>query len=412
MSCKILLPGLVLVLVLQACSSQTSTVIPDSPAVIGALIGTITSSAPSSTATLVPFATKPAIPPGLPVLTSPVLARIDFQDENRGWGIAVNASGYVVRTVDGGRTWLNATPPGTAAIGFSASLTILNANTAWVLVPQADYFSGTLYRTSDGGIIWNSSPVPFGGGFLQFLNASTGRLLADRGAEAGSEAVELFQTSDGGATWVSVFHNDSSQPGSSDSLPLVGVKNGMTFLDANTGWVTGSLPEDGDVYLYVTHDGGASWSQQSLALPAGYAAYQYMPQAPVFFGDNGFLPLLITMPGRTDFTFYVTQDGGLTWSGDPADPNKVIKPGLPAFADALHAWSWDGGTNLFLTTDGAQMWKGNITALDLSGRLSQIQFIPVSADHFTGWALTQVDDSGHSHLYRTTDGSTWTQLIP
>lgn len=412
MSCKILLPGLVLVLVLQACSSQTSTVIPDSPAVIGALIGTITSSAPSSTATLVPFATKPAIPPGLPVLTSPVLARIDFQDENSGWGIAVNASGYVVRTVDGGRTWLNATPPGTAAIGFSASLTILNANTAWVLVPQADYFSGTLYRTSDGGIIWNSSPVPFGGGFLQFLNASTGRLLADRGAEAGSEAVELFQTSDGGATWVSVFHNDSSQPGSSDSLPLVGVKNGMTFLDANTGWVTGSLPEDGDVYLYVTHDGGASWSQQSLALPAGYAAYQYMPQAPVFFGDNGFLPLLITMPGRTDFTFYVTQDGGLTWSGDPADPNKVIKPGLPAFADALHAWSWDGGTNLFLTTDGAQMWKGNITALDLSGRLSQIQFIPVSADHFTGWALTQVDDSGHSHLYRTTDGSTWTQLIP
>jgi photosystem II stability/assembly factor-like uncharacterized protein len=376
------------------------------------LIGTITSSAPSSTATLVPFATKPAIPPGLPVLTSPVLARIDFQDENSGWGIAVNASGYVVRTVDGGRTWLNATPPGTAAIGFSASLTILNANTAWVLVPQADYFSGTLYRTSDGGIIWNSSPVPFGGGFLQFLNASTGRLLADRGAEAGSEAVELFQTSDGGATWVSVFHNDSSQPGSSDSLPLVGVKNGMTFLDANTGWVTGSLPEDGDVYLYVTHDGGASWSQQSLALPAGYAAYQYMPQAPVFFGDNGFLPLLITMPGRTDFTFYVTQDGGLTWSGDPADPNKVIKPGLPAFADALHAWSWDGGTNLFLTTDGAQMWKGNITALDLSGRLSQIQFIPVSADHFTGWALTQVDDSGHSHLYRTTDGSTWTQLIP
>ena len=154
------------------------------------------------------------------MLASPALARIDFQDANNGWGIAVNDNGYVLRTVDGGSTWLNATPPGTGAIGLSATLTVLDTNTAWVLVPGTDFFSGTLYRTSDGGITWSSSPVPFGGALMQFLDGSTGRALADRGAGAGSEAVELFQTSDGGATWASVFHDDPGQPGSSDSLPL------------------------------------------------------------------------------------------------------------------------------------------------------------------------------------------------
>jgi photosystem II stability/assembly factor-like uncharacterized protein len=386
---------------------------PASPAVIAGPVGTVTAPVPPPTITPVPPATDEIpIPPSLPVLASPVLGRIDFQDENNGWGIAVNDNGYILRTVDGGRTWLNATPPGIVPVGFSASLTVLNAHIAWVLVPGMDFFSGTLYQTSDGGVTWKSNPVPFGGGFLQFLDANIGRALADRGARAGSEAVELFQTSDGGVTWISVFHNDSSQAGSSDSLPLAGIKNGMTFANANTGWVTGSIPADGDVYLYVTRDGGVSWAQQRLPLPPAYVAYQYLPQALVFFGINGFLPLVIYKPDLIDFTFYVTHDGGLTWSGDPTDVHKVIKPGLPAFANALHIWSWDGGRNLYSTTDGTQMWEKNPATLDLSGQLSQLEFVSAPAGRFTGWALTREDDTGHCQIYRTVDGSTWTLLVP
>jgi photosystem II stability/assembly factor-like uncharacterized protein len=410
---KIFLPVLVLVLTILACSTQTSTVAPSSPTVTGGPMSDITDTPESFiTDTPVQTATNTPLPPALPVLASPALARIDFQDENNGWGIAVNSDGYVLRTVDGGATWLNATPPGIGTIGFSTNLTVLNANTAWVAVPAPDFFSGTLYRTSDGGITWNSNPVPFGGAYLQFLDASIGRALVDRGAGAGSEAVELFQTSDGGVTWVSVFHNDSSQPGSSDSLPLGGIKNGMTFLDANTGWVTGSIPADGNIYLYITRDGGVSWSQQSVPLPAGYATYQYMPQAPVFFGNEGFLPLTVYLPDRTDLTFYTTHDGGLPWSGDPADPIKVIKPGLTAFADAHHIWSWDGGKNLYFTTDGAQTWEHTIATPDLSGRLSQLEFVSGPADRFTGWALTRQDDAGHGQLYRTTGGYDWMLLLP
>ena len=404
---------LALFLALSACDLQASPAIAPSQAVTITPPGGITEPPiPSDIATSIPAPTDTILPPALPVITSPALVRIDFQDEKVGWGIAVNNGGHVVRSLDGGATWLNATPPGSGSIGYATVLDVLDTNTIWVLVPGTDFFTGTLYRTSDGGITWSSNPVPFGGGFLQFLDSSTGRLLADRGAGAGSEAVEIFQTSDGGATWVSVFHNDPTQPGASDSLPLGGIKNGMTFLDARTGWVTGSIPQDGTVYLYITQDGGLSWSQQDLALPAGFAAYQYLPHPPVFFGKDGFLPLVIYLPDSTGFTFFHTNDGGLTWNGDPADVNRLIKPGNPAFADALHAWSWDGVTILYSSQDGAQTWQELTPSLDLSGRLAQLEFVPAPAGRFTGWALTNVDDSGKSQLYRTSDGINWTSLIP
>jgi photosystem II stability/assembly factor-like uncharacterized protein len=397
-------------IVLAACSPQAGMVTPASPA--GSSTSPATASpatpVPSSTAAPSPTATATSLPPALPVVASPALARIIFQDLKNGWGIAVNGNGYVLRTVDGGSTWLNATPPGTGSIGLSASLTVLNSNHTWVLVPGTDFFSGTLYRTSNGGMTWNSNPVPFGGAYLQFLDANTGRALADRGAAAGSEAVELLQTSDGGVTWTSVFHDDPGQPGSSDGLPMAGIKNGMTFSTARTGWVTGSIPADGDVYLYFTQDGGVSWSQENVPLPAGFKTYQYMAQAPVFFGKNGFLPLTIYRSDDTELTFYTSQDGGLTWTGDPANANRVIQPGLLAIADALHIWCWDGGTSLYTSRDGAQTWDVTKATLNLSGNLSVFEFVP----GFTGWALTRLDDAGHSQLYRSTDGVNWTPLIP
>jgi photosystem II stability/assembly factor-like uncharacterized protein len=410
---KTVLPVLALMMTLAACSNQAPLVSPALPASANAPVSLVPSpSEPSIAATPVPTITSTPVPPALPVVATVELGRIDFQDEKNGWGIAVNDHGYILRTVDGGSTWLNASPGGIAPIGLSTNLATLNATTAWVLVPGMDFFSGTIYRTSDGGVTWISNPVPFGDGFLQFLDANNGRILTDRGSREGSEAVEIFQSSDGGATWVSVFHDDPSQPGFSDGLPLAGIKNGMTFLDNNIGWVTGSNQENGSLFLYVTHDGGASWRQQSVPLPPDFTPNRYLTQAPVFFGKDGFLPLMVYRPDRTDLTFYVTHDGGLTWSGDPSDVRRLIKPGLPACADALHIWSWDGSTALYRTSDGARVWQEIATSLDLSGRLSQLEFVPSPAGRFTGWALTRLDDSGHSQLYRTADGSTWTQIVP
>jgi photosystem II stability/assembly factor-like uncharacterized protein len=399
----ILFSVLVLVLALGACAptptieSATGTPVPIPP-----------------TPTAIPTAANTPLPTisGAPAI-SPALVHIAFQDANSGWGIDGNGSGSILRTIDGGKTWVNVTPPGLTGIGYSTGLSVLDVSTAWVLVPNADFFTGKLYHTSDGGLTWSSVDVPFGGGSMQFIDANTGRVLADRGAGAGSQSVEMFQSSDGGATWLSVFNNDPTRPDSSGSLPLSGIKNGMTFLDANTGWVTGSRPMDGDVYLFTTADGGIDWAQQSIPLPAGYESYQFMPQAPVFIGNDGFLPLMIYRSNNPDFIFYTTHDGGKTWSGDPANASQIVPPGQYALADALHGWCWDGGAKLYFTTDGAQTWSSIATSLDLSGSLSKLVFVPRTAGSYTGWALTGPDDTGATHLFQTIDnGATWTALIP
>jgi hypothetical protein len=160
--------------------------------------------------------------------------------------------------------------------------------------------------------------------------------------------------------------------------------------------------------LYLTHDGGSSWSQQNLALPASYEKYRYLPQAPVFFGQDGFLPLTIYRPEAAELTFYTSHDGGLTWGGNPAAPAQRIKACLPALADALHIWCWDGGPTLFTTRDGAQTWDETRTSLDLSGNLSQLELVP----GITAWALTRLDQAGRSQLYRTSNGTNWEPLIP
>jgi photosystem II stability/assembly factor-like uncharacterized protein len=350
------------------------------------------------------------LPVGLPVIASPSLLMIDFQDAANGWGLASTDTGYILRTEDAGVTWLNVTPPGLAEVGYSTHLSILDVNTVWALVANPDYVSGTLYHTADGGATWTSNPVPFGSASLQFLDPLTGRALADRGAGAGSNAVELYQTADGGLTWVSVFHNDPTLSGSSDSLPLGGIKNGMTFIDGSTGWVTGSYPMDGYVYLYVTHDGGNSWAMQTIPDLAAFETNQFMPFHPFFFGSEGFLPLTIYYPaGNIEQFFCLSHDSGATWACDPNNASQVVQPGRYSFADALNGFSWNGGTHLYFTTDGAQTWGGMAAALDLTDQLSQIDFV----DSYTGWALSYQDDAGLSRLYHTADGgATWTQLIP
>ena len=396
---------LLLILGLQACIPVQTPGIPT---------GTLNSVTPASIPTqtvVIPTFTVP--PPDLPAVSPPDLIHIKFLDPYNGWGISVDGSGQLLRTVDGGITWLNTTPPDMTGIGYSTVLDVLNNNTVWVLVPNEDFFTGVLFHTIDGGLNWTSGDVPFGGASLQFLDSTTGRAMAGRGVGLGSNAVEMFQTSDGGATWHSVFNDDPSRSDSTDSLPFSGIKNGMIFLDAGTGWVTGTRPMAGDIYLFATRDGGATWVQLTIPLPAGYDSYQYYPQAPIFIKNDGFLPLMIYLQDTTELTFFISHDGGNTWNGNPLVVGRMIPPGQVSFGDARRAWGWDGGSRIYFTTDGSQTWTALTSSLDLSGRLAQMEFVPGPSDQFTGWALSSVDESGHSQLFRTTDnGTTWTLVVP
>jgi photosystem II stability/assembly factor-like uncharacterized protein len=219
------------------------------------------------------------------------------------------------------------------------------------------------------------------------------------------EAVAVFTTGDGGNTWSRVFIDDPTVTGSSDTLPLVGDKNGITALDASHAWVTGAQPSSNFVYIYVSQDGGHTWTHQNVAIPSGYAGAMTSAFPPTFFGSSaGVLPVLL-MANNSGVVFYNSHDAGQTWTASQpvAQGGRYI-----SVASMADFFVWVGGTTLNVSHDSGSTWSVVSPNIDVRDTLASFQFV----DANTGWALT-VDASNHHSLYKTTDGgATWTALIP
>lgn len=365
----------------------------------------VTPTPPPPTATpvvILPSDTPTRAPISPVVVPRPQILSFQMTDPLNGWAIG---EGQLLRTGDGGLTWYDVSPAAAAQTALNVTgRFFLNADVAWALVPGADNAQGILYHTADGGLTWRSASVPFGSGRLHFLNGQRGVCLTSLGAAAGSEAVALYQTSDGGSTWTRVYTNAPDDPAASGSLPFSGQKSGVAFLDAARGWIGGSMPAQGNTYLYATQDGGVTWTQQPLALPAGFETAMTEVHPPAFFTPfDGVLPVrLLTEP--PSFVFYVTRDGGATWTATfPLNMDARY-----SMANLLDLFLWDGGPWLYVSRNTGLTWDRVATNVSLTETLAQFQF----ADARTGWALTRAAD-GHAALYKTVDGgATWSAIIP
>lgn len=202
-----------------------------------------------------------------PLIDAPSIIFIDMLDEVYGWGVTETE---VVSTNDGGVTWYNVTPPGLTDVGYSVFTDFLDASHAWVQIVDPNNYpnGGTIYRTSDGGLTWEAFETPFSAGDMEFVDENNGWMMADLGIGAGSMAIAIFQTTDGGATWTRTYTNDPSIEGAGDSLPLGGIKVMMVPLDMKTAWIGGVIYSSGSTYLFHTDDGGKTWSQVTMMLPA------------------------------------------------------------------------------------------------------------------------------------------------
>jgi len=378
--------------ILAACHAPTTTSSATQPA-----------QAPSVQAPIVPTVTAVPQPIQAAVVSHPQFTALHMLTEMDGWGLTHEA---VVRTEDGGLTWYNLTPTGISSLGYSVDSTFLDDQHAFIVTPDETdpMHAGAFYRTQDGGLTWSFNSVPFGGGHLVFLDPSNGWIMADLGAGAGSNAIAIFQTTDGGATWTQTFINDPTAAGASDGIPLGGLK--MTFLPLNmqTAWVGGVVYSDGTVYLYRSDDGGHNWAQVTLPLPPGAAASQ--PS----IGDiqfptpsDGFLSMIV--PGDTTNTaLYVTHDAGATWTLTPT----LIPNGRSVdFVSAADGFIFNGD-QLYVTRDAGQTWT--IVAPDIlfDQSFMSMDFVNASA----GWIVTSDPATFEIGLYKTSDGGEkWTPQL-
>ena len=336
-----------------------------------------------------------------PVIAAPGLTTVRMVDANNGWGVTDTA---VVRTEVGGVTWHQAGPSGVTSLGFTATSNFLDAQHGWILITDPkNPLAGTMYRTSDGGATWTSSSVPFGSGDLHFLDADKGWIMASLGAGAGSMGVAIFQTTDAGATWTQTYTNDPNQPNAATSLPLGGLKDGLTPLDMQNAFIGGVTYTTGAIYLYKTSDGGHSWSQVAVTVPVGYEQAEFETVGPTFVSArDAYLPVHASSQYGVMLAVYVSHDGGATW----ALTSKLIpQGGSMDFVSPSDGFVWNG-TAFYVTHDGAQTWTTITPDIAFGDNFAGMDFVSAT----TGFVLTN-DVTGVRRLYKTTNsGANWTQL--
>lgn len=307
---------------------------------------------------------------------------------------------------DGGVTWSNITPAG---ISMSNPETVLIANNqSHVMVASLDLSKGkvTVYTSliNNQKMNWSTSTVS--GAFiaslttLQMTNQGFGYLFVGNGGAMGSEGDTLYTTQDNGTHWKQVSTAGASQTGASKgAIPLAGTMKSISFIDQQAGFITGTYSGN-SLYLYSTHDGGKTWTQDNLTIPKGYtanggAASTYPPQ---FINNKiGFLPVEFRNQKR-QVIFYKTTDGGKTWQPTQAVNNTNFDNRLWQAIDKTHLITADNSNkSIFVSQDGGQTWHQSSITIKLD------QLSMTNTTH--GFA-----SSGNS-IYKTADGGkTWVKI--
>jgi photosystem II stability/assembly factor-like uncharacterized protein len=353
-----------------------------------------------------PYPDTPA-PPAINAarVESPAFIDIHFFNELDGWAVTET---QLVRTNDGGITWYNVTPPEIEETGYTVETFVLDNNHVWLQKPDFNNFpnNGLLYHTADGGLSWSISSTPFSAGDLRFIDARNGWMLADLGVGAGSNAVAVFQTTDGGATWTQTYTNDPNNPESADSLPLGGLKSELMPLDMRTAWVGGVIYSPGTVYLYRTDDGGRSWSPVSLELPDGAENAELginEDQMKFVSASDGFLALHLAGEANQTAIYRITG-AGKTWTLTPA---LIPGSGESDFLSAEEAIIYNG-EQFYVTRDGARTWTTVSPDIVFGDSFLTMDFVTPNA----GWVIT-IDPANHRSFYRTHNGgATWLPVTP
>jgi photosystem II stability/assembly factor-like uncharacterized protein len=338
-----------------------------------------------------------------PLVESPAFVSIQFLNELDGWSVTET---QIVRTNDGGITWHNVTPPEVTETGYNVDTFVLDNNHVWMQLPDNENFpnGGFLHRTTDGGMTWTSNEVPFSRGKLRFLDPNNGWAMAELGIAAGSMGVSIFQTTDGGTTWDQKYTNDPNLSNAAESLPLGGLKNGLSPLNMQTAWVYGLIYAPGTVYLYRTDDGGENWRELTLPLPeSAENAELGVDKIELIAPNFGFLTLRVTSD-NTNLAVYASDDSGDSWL---LLPTLIPNGGSADFLSANEAVIYNG-EQFYVTRDAARTWTIIPPDIKFGDTFAGMDFV----NALSGWVITLDPTNNHRSLYRTSDGgATWYPVV-
>jgi photosystem II stability/assembly factor-like uncharacterized protein len=293
---------------------------------------------------------------------------IRIVDENVVWVNAYDGTGGgtypkdIAITTDGGSNWVVRTAEEIPSGALISDMHAFDANTAFAITaPSSGGASNNgIWKTTDGGLNWTkysgsifTNTASFAN-HIYFWDANNGYA----GGDPVSNKFEMYQTSDGGATWNVI--STAPAPQNADEFTYVAVKDVVgdnIWLGTSTGRILRST------------DRGVTWTaHNSPALDFGgvitsgsSASYSFADanNGMLITDDNGFAVM------------YKTTDGGQSWTdidpvgawyyGDvahvPGTSNVYVTTGINSAAPMGSSYSVDGGLNWIEIDAGEQRGK-------------------------------------------------------
>jgi len=339
--------------------------------------------------------------PNAKELATPPFTALRMLDKMHGWKLPAGTS--VLKTSDGGNTWNDVTPPN-FPVQPGLRATFMSQNVAWI-VGMTKQKQITIQQTSDGGNHWKSSQIADGSDSTaailyppNFVSIQEGWLDVERTiSSTGATQNDLFHTTDGGSHWSKLATSEQIH----QNAFVAGADTGISFKDAQNGWntvdmhmdiKTGTMPNV--PMVYVTHNGGQTWQQQTLPPFPGQTGSSHRTTPPVFFGNTGLMP--VATP--SGLSFYTTTDSGGHWSSGTVIPLQVQQMDT---LDQQHIWIVSQDKSIHQSTDGGKTWK---TLGSIGKPASAISF----SDANNGWIVPEGESA--SLLHTADGGRTWQQI--
>ncbi|MBB6098738.1 photosystem II stability/assembly factor-like uncharacterized protein [Deinobacterium chartae] len=313
-----------------------------------------------------------------------------------GFALVSPLSGWVFtahgvrRSGDGGRSWVNVTPPlprdADPEVRFVGDA--VSASLAWVVL-TGERRRTRILSTSDGGKSWQvrSLPVPNVGAVIDFRDPHEGTLRLTQRRGMNTAPFVAYRTRDGGHSWQAVTRSVSDTLKSPAARGLLSDRccaEHLTFVGENAAFISGRFGTPDRPYFLSSFDGGRNWSDVTTPLPSSPSRVPHFGK-PRFFDDrNG--RVVATLPPRPqepgELALLATADGGRSWSALqrlPLPAGTAPLPPLASFPDTETALLWNG--QLLLSQDGGRSFD------PVPGEGLEAPSVLQFASAQVGWAL-------------------------